>query len=240
MTNSNELYHHGVKGMKWGVRKDRSGYKSTGLRAAIARKQNEKVDAGFKKWKEGSTKRSDAVELGKKANASRMAYEGDRRNKALKQQYKRDNAAYEKALKSNTTYRKGQVKKEVGQDLSRKYLSEAKKVKKQMDSDPQNKQLQKQYNDLMSKHDVERAKARRASEVAANRSKKKAAIKSTMTKTVKTAATAAVVAGGTYAVNKYLESHNITLNGQSVRVDSGTVDAFNRAVKVGKEVLKYV
>ena len=55
-----ELYHHGVKGMKWGVRKDRSNYTSTGLRAAVARRQNEKIDASFKKWKQGSANRTDA------------------------------------------------------------------------------------------------------------------------------------------------------------------------------------
>ena len=43
-----ELYHYGVKGMKWGVRKKRSSYRSTSLRSAMARRQNEKVDAGFK------------------------------------------------------------------------------------------------------------------------------------------------------------------------------------------------
>ena len=238
--NSNELYHHGVKGMKWGVRKDRSSYTSTGLRAAIARRQNEKVDADFKKWKEGSTNRADAITLGKKANASRMAYESDRHNKALKQQYKQDNSAYKKALKSNTTYRKGQVKKEVGQDLSRKYLTEAKRVKKQLDSDPSNKQLQKKYNDLMSKHDIERANARRAPEVAANRSKKKAAIKRAMTMSVKAAATTAVVTAGTYAVNKYLSDHNVTLNGNNLRVDSNMVNTFSNAVKVGSEIFKYI
>ena len=238
--NSNELYHHGVKGMKWGVHKDRSSYTSTGLRAAIARRQNEKVDAGFKKWKEDSTNRADAIMLGKKANASRMAYESDRHNKALKQQYKQDNSAYKKALKSNTTYRKGQVKKEVGQDLSRKYLTEAKRVKKQLDSDPSNKQLQKKYNDLMSKHDIERANARRAPEVAANRSRKKAAIKRAMTMSVKAAATTAVVTAGTYAVNKYLSDHNVTLNGNNLRVDSNMVNTFSNAVKVGSEIFKYI
>jgi hypothetical protein len=238
--NSNELYHHGVKGMKWGVRKDSKSYSSTGLRAAIARRQNEKVDASFKKWKENSTKREDAISLGKKANASRLAYENDRHNKALKKQYKQDNAAYKKQLRSNTTYRKGQIKKEVLSDISRKHLSEAKKVKKQLDADPTNKQLQKQYSKLMSEHDIERANARKAPSVAQNRARKKAAIKRTMTMTVKTAATSAVIAGGMYAANKYLSDHNVTLNGNSIRVNANTVNTINNAIKLGQEVLKFI
>lgn len=238
---SDELYHYGVKGMKWGVRKSTSsGYKSKGIRSTIARRQNEKVDASFKKWKENSAKKSDAIELGKKMNQSKMAYESNKSDKALKQTYKQDNKAYKKALRSNTTYRKGQIKQAVGQDASRKYLSEAKKVKKQLDSDPSNKQLQKKYDDLMSKHDVERANARRAPEVAANRSAKKAAVKRAMTMTVKAAATTAVVTAGTYAANKYLQDHNVTLNGNNLRVDSNMVNAFSNAVKVGSEIFKYI
>ena len=87
-----------------------------------------------------------------------MAYENNRSDKKLKKQYKTDEKAYKKALSKNTTYRKGQVRKETGSDLSRKYLSEAKKVKKQLTADPSNKQLKKRYNELMSKHDIERAK----------------------------------------------------------------------------------
>ena len=213
-----ELYHYGIKGMKWGVRKDKkqSGYKSTSIRSALARRSNEKVDAGFKDWNENSKKKASAIELGKKANAAKMAYEKDKGNKALKSAYKAANKEYKKALSDNTTYRKGAIRQEVGRDASRKYLSEAKKVKKQLTADPSNKALQKKYNDLMSKHDVERAKARRAADVGANRSRKKAAIKRSMTMTVKAAAGTAAVAGGAYAVNRYLDNHNVTLNGKRV------------------------
>lgn len=228
---NNELYHYGVKGMKWGVRKP--SYRSTSIKSAMARRSNEKVDKSFKKWKENSNKRADAIELGKKANASKRAYESNKSDKGLKSQYKQDSKAYKKALKGNTTYRKGQIKKEVGSDLSRKYLSDAKKIKKQLDADPSNKKLKKQYNDLMSKHDIERANARRAPEVAAKRSAKKAAIKRGMTMSVKAAGTTAAVAAGSYAVNRYLNGHNITMNGKRVTLSSQNIrDAMEMARKV--------
>lgn len=64
--NPDELIHYGIPGMKWGKRK--SSYSSTGIRSAIARRRNEKVDAGFKNWGENTKKKANAVELGKKAN----------------------------------------------------------------------------------------------------------------------------------------------------------------------------
>ena len=184
---TDELYHHGIKGMKWGVRR--------------ARRQNAKVDKSFKKWKDNSNKKANAIDLGKKANIARMDYERDRSNKELKKTYKQANRDYKKALNSNTTYRKGAIRGEVGKDASRKYLSEAKKVQKQLNSDPNNKALKKQYNYLQGQHDVQRAKARKAPEVGAKRSARKAAAKRAMTMSVKAAATAAAIGVGTKVVN---------------------------------------
>ena len=238
MERNDELMHYGVLGMKGGKRK--SSYSSTGVRSAMARRSNEKVDAGFKKWKENSTKRADAIELGKKVNASRRAYESNTGDKSLKKQYKTDSRSYKKALRGNTTYRKGQIKKAVGSDLSRKYLSDAKKVKKQLDANPSDKQLQKQYNSLMSKHDVERAKARRAPEVAAKRSAKKASVKRTMTLGVKSAATAAAIGAGTYVVNRYMSNHKVTLNGRSVNFSSQNVRDVAGMAKKARNFMGYM
>ena len=234
---NNELYHFGVKGMRWGHRKN--NYRSTSVRSAIARRENNKVDKGFKNWNENAKKRDNAIELGKKANASRRAYENDKSNKSLKSAYKQDNKAYKKALRQNTTYRKGVVKQEVGKDISRKYLSDAKKVKKQLDADPTNKQLKKKYNELMSKHDVERAKARKAVEKANKRSRKKAAIKRGMTMSVKAAGATAACAAGAYAVNRYLDNHNVTVNGRRVQLKAQNIsDIVGKAKKV-KNFLGY-
>lgn len=237
MYDNDELYHFGVKGMRWGHRKN--NYRSTSVRSAIARRENNKVDKGFKNWNENAKKRDNAIELGKKANASRRAYENDKSNKSLKSAYKQDNKAYKKALRQNTTYRKGVVKQEVGKDISRKYLSDAKKVKKQLDADPTNKQLKKKYNELMSKHDVERAKARKAVEKANKRSRKKAAIKRGMTMSVKAAGATAACAAGAYAVNRYLDNHNVTVNGRRVQLKAQNIsDIVGKAKKV-KNFLGY-
>ena len=236
---TDELYHYGILGMKWGRRKDRKNYKSTSLSAAKARRANDKVDQSFKDWQENAKKRDDAIALGKEMTKAKQAYENNKSDKALKTAYKQANKQYKKALGQNTTYRKGDVRKEVGQDAARKYLSQAKKIKKQLDLDPSNSDLQTKYNDLMSKHDVERAKARRAPEVASKRSSRKASIKRAMTISVKTAATTAAVTAGAYAVNKYLNNHEVTLNGKRVNVSSSTISGIANVAKKAKDALGY-
>lgn len=250
-----ELYHHGIKGQRWGVRryqnedgsltsagKKRYGddsnpinYRSTGIKSALARRSNEKVDKSFKKWKENSDKRDNAIDLGKKANAAKLAYENNKGDKSLRSEYKKANSEYKKALHENTTYRKGVVKQEVGRDAARHYLSEAKKIKKQLEKDPSNKELQKKYNQLMSKHDTERASARRAVEVASNRSKALANLKRRQTMLIKSAVGTAAVTAGAFAVNKYLNSHDVRLNGKRVNFGAQNIsDVIDKAKNIAK------
>lgn len=171
-------------------------------------------------------------------NNNRMSYEKNKSNKELKSAYKTSKKDFKQALKSNTTYRKGQIKKEVGSDMSRKYLSEAKKVQKQSDF-ASNKDLQKRYDKLISNYNVERAKARRAPEVAANRSRRIASIKRGMTMTMKAVAVSGAVAAGGIAVNSYLKKHDVRLNGKSVQFGSQTIRNVVDYVNKGKQVFKY-
>ena len=91
----------------------------------------------------------------------------------------------------------------------------------------------------MSKHDIERANARKAPEVAAKRSKKKAAIKRTMSKTVKPASIAAATSAVAYAVNRYLGNHQVTLNGKQVFFSSQNMSDIAKSAKKIKDFMGY-
>lgn len=217
--------HYGVKGMRWGVRR--------------ARRENAKIDKSFKKWNENAKKREDAIGLGKQANQSRMTYERNSSDKNLKKTYKGDQKAYNKALRGNTTYRKGQIRNEVGQDMARKYLSEAKRIQKELAKDPNNKQLQKQYKYLSDQHQYERAKARKAPAVAAKRSARKAALKRSMTMSVKAGVTTAAITAGAAAANKYLNNHDVQLNGKRINIGAQNIHDAMAFINKGKEFMKY-
>lgn len=232
---TNYLVHHGVKGQKWGVRRYQNAdgtlkkkgttnraYNSTGVRSAIARRKNRKVDASFDKWQEGAANRDKAIEAGKRRNEAKVS--GD------KQAYKSLNKEYKKALRKNTTYRKGSVRKEVESDLSRKYLTKANAVKRQMDNGQGTKNSQKEYNRLMSEHDIHRAKSRKAQQVGASRSRKKAAIKRGFTMTMKAAAAGAAIGVGRHYLKK---KANINFSSRDMASAASFINA-------GRSVFNYI
>lgn len=226
--NYDELYHYGVQGMRWGHRNS--------IKAAIAKRKNDKIDKSFIKWKENVNKRDNAIDLGKELNKTKIAYENNRSSDELKKQYHEANKNFKKAYRQNTTFYKGAIRQQVGQDLSRKYLSESKKVKKQLSNDPTNKDLQKKYGDLLNKHDIERAKARKAISVGEKRMRAKSSVKRAMTIAVTSVATSAAIAGGVYAANKYFTKHNTTLNGKPIRINS---EQIRKASELGKKIFSF-
>ena len=204
-----ELKHFGIPGMKWGHKKNsKYSYRSTGVRSAIAKRENKKIDKSFDKWKENDKLKKSAIDIGKKRNEAKISYESDRKNKDLKKKYKDANKDYKKALSKNTTYRKGSVKEEVYRDYSRKALSKSKQIAK----DPNfktSKKMQNDYNKFKSEHAINRSKARKAQARAAKISTVKATYKRTGKKALKTGAMTALLSASIYGINKYSNKHSL-------------------------------
>ena len=92
----------------------------------------------------------------------------------------------------------------------------------------------------MSKHDMERASARRATEVAAKRSRKKASIKRAISMSTKAIATSAAIGAGVYAANRYLTEHDVQLNGKQVSLRDTQVKDIVELAKKAKNILGYI
>lgn len=232
-----ELYHHGILGMHWGIRRyqnkdgtltsaGKKRYASTSIRGAIARYENEKIRKSFDKWKEQTALKEKAVNAGKAYNEAKNSGQTDKDTlKSMKKDYK-------KSLRKVTTYRKGQVRGEVLSDAARAHMTQANRVYKQMQADPNNRELAKEYQRLMNLHDKELAASRRAPKVAANRSRRIAAIKGGLTKTAKAAAATAAVGAGLYFTNQYLNS-----KGKGINLNSQEVLQY---IKKAKDIFKYI
>ena len=61
-----------------------------------------------------------------------------------------------------------------------------------------------------------------------------------MTMSVKAAATGTAIAAGTYAVNRYLNNHEVTLNGRRIQLNAQNISDVTKMAEKVKDFIGYM
>lgn len=112
--NPDELYHHGVKGMKWGQRKAKSEYHQSLTRAKTAYKSNKKkIDAGYTKASEMFDKKTNGGRVRNKKAEQAFDKAADKwasDRKSAKADYKKTKTSIKRTAKAQKKEFKADVK----------------------------------------------------------------------------------------------------------------------------------
>ena len=120
-----ELYHHGVKGMKWGVRRYQN---KDGSLTAAGKKRNARADQAIRRI--GKTRKQNELEYEEMNATSRDRYSG--KDKKLKRSLAVNKALYDSSEVVNRyAIARQQAKKDKSYKMSDEYLSAKKAYSKQ-------------------------------------------------------------------------------------------------------------